>query len=236
KGIGFAITEVLATSGAKVVICNRNEEEGIGSAKKIKEKGFDVDFKSMDLSIPSSIKETIQNVNSENGKIDAVINSAGHLIVKPAIEYGVEDIDELLQINLRGALVLAQEAAKVMIPNKGGKLVFVSSILAERAVPNQAAYIATKGGIAALTKALSIEWAKYNIQVNAIAPQLTRTPMTEGLFSDPDKMKSVIERTPAGRAGEPSDVAGLAKFLCSSQSDYLTGQHICVDGGRSASG
>ena len=83
---------------------------------------------------------------------------------------------------------------------------------------------------------MSIEWAKYNIQVNAIAPQLTRTPMTEGLFSDPDKMKSVIERTPAGRAGEPSDVAGLAKFLCSSQSDYLTGQHICVDGGRSASG
>jgi NAD(P)-dependent dehydrogenase (short-subunit alcohol dehydrogenase family) len=234
KGIGNAIADTLAMSGAKVIICNRNEEEGVKSANQIKEKGLLAEFKSIDMSIPSSIKEVVQSVNGENGRIDAVINSAGHLIVKPAIDYEVEEIESLLQINLRGAFVLAQETAKVMIPNKRGKLIFVSSILAERAVPNQAAYIATKGGIAALTRALSIEWAQYNIQVNAIAPQLTRTPMTEGLFSNHEKMKTVIERTPAGRAGEPHDIAGLAKFLCSNESDYLTGQHICVDGGRSA--
>lgn len=234
KGIGNAIADTLAMSGAKVIICNRNEEEGVKSANQIKEKGLLAEFKSIDMSIPSSIKEVVQSINVENGRIDAVINSAGHLIVKPAIDYEVEEIESLLQINLRGAFVLAQETAKVMIPNKRGKLIFVSSILAERAVPNQAAYIATKGGIAALTRALSIEWAQYNIQVNAIAPQLTRTPMTEGLFSNHEKMKTVIERTPAGRAGEPHDIAGLAKFLCSNESDYLTGQHICVDGGRSA--
>ena len=236
KGIGFAIAETLAMSGARVVICNRNEKEGRESANSIKEKGFDVEFKSMDLSIPSSIKEVVESVNLEYGRIDAAINSGGHLIVKPALEYEVEEIESLLHINLRGAFVFAQEIAKAMIPNKAGKLIFISSMLAERAVPNQAAYIATKGGIAALTRALSIEWAEYNIQVNAIAPQLTRTPMTEGLFSDSEKMKNVIDRTPAGRAGEPSDVAGLAKFLCSEESDYLTGQHICVDGGRSAIG
>lgn len=234
KGIGNAIADTLAMSGAKVIICNRNEEEGVKSANQIKEKGLLAEFKSIDMSIPSSIKEVVQSINVENGRIDAVINSAGHLIVKPAIDYEVEEIESLLQINLRGAFVLAQETAKLMIPNKRGKLIFVSSILAERAVPNQAAYIATKGGIAALTRALSIEWAQYNIQVNAIAPQLTRTPMTEGLFSNLEKMKTVIERTPAGRAGEPHDIAGLAKFLCSNESDYLTGQHICVDGGRSA--
>tara|TARA_Y100000590_G_scaffold226248_1_gene255614 strand:- start:547 stop:1341 length:795 start_codon:yes stop_codon:yes gene_type:complete len=236
KGIGFAIADILAMSGAKVIICNRNEKEGRESANSIKDKGLKAEFKSIDLSVPSSVKEVVGSVHSENGRIDAGVNSGGHLIVKPALEYDVEEIDNLLQINLRGAFVFAQEVAKAMIPNKCGKLIFVSSMLAERAVPNQAAYIATKGGIAALTRALSIEWAEYNIQVNAIAPQLTRTPMTEGLFSDPQKMKNVIDRTPAGRAGESQDVAGLAKFLCSDESDYLTGQHICVDGGRSAIG
>ena len=236
KGIGLAIADTLAMSGAKVIICNRNEKEGAEVADAIKGKGLKAEFKSMDLSNPSSIKEVVESMNKKCGKIDAAVNSGGHLIVKPALKYDVEEIDNLFQINLRGAFIFAQEVAKAMIPNNGGKIIFVSSMLAERAVPNQAAYIATKGGIAALTRALSVEWAEYNIQVNAIAPQLTRTPMTEGLFSDPGKMENVINRTPAGRAGESQDVAGLAKFLCSDESDYLTGQHICVDGGRSAVG
>jgi NAD(P)-dependent dehydrogenase (short-subunit alcohol dehydrogenase family) len=123
-----------------------------------------------------------------------------------------------------------------MIRRGGGKILFVTSFLAERAVPNQAPYIAAKGAVVALTRALAVEWAPHNIQVNALGPQLTRTPLTEGLYADPQKMEAVLARTPAGRAGEPGDVAGAAVFLCSPASDYLTGQHIIVDGGRSAGG
>ena len=109
-------------------------------------------------------------------------------------------------------------------------------MVAERAVPNQSAYIATKGAVVSLTRALALEWAPHGIQVNALGPQLTKTPMTGGLFANPDKMAEVFARTPAGRAGLPEDLTGAALFLCSSASDYLTGQHIIVDGGRAAAG
>lgn len=118
----------------------------------------------------------------------------------------------------------------------GGKILFLASMLAERAAPNQSAYVATKGAVVSLTRALALEWAQHDIQVNALGPQLTRTPMTEGLFKDPEKMKAVFARTPAGRAGAPEDAAGAALFLCSAASDYLTGRHVVVDGGRGVVG
>jgi NAD(P)-dependent dehydrogenase (short-subunit alcohol dehydrogenase family) len=156
-------------------------------------------------------------------------------VVKPALETTPDDLEGLLAVHVRGAYACAQSAARAMISRgEGGKILFITSILAEQAVPNQSAYIAAKGGIVAMSRALAIEWGPYNIQVNALGPQLTRTPLTEGLYADPEKMAEVISRTPAGRAGEPGDVAGAAVFLCSPASDYLTGQHIIVDGGRSA--
>ena len=165
------------------------------------------------------------------------MNSAAINIVKPALDHTPEDVDALLASNVRGAFFCAQEAAKVMVDQEGGgKIVLLTSMVAERAVPNQAAYVATKGAVVSLVRALALEWAPHNIQVNALGPQLTRTPMTGGLFANPEKMAEVFARTPAGRAGVPEDLTGAALFLCSPASDYLTGQHIVVDGGRGAAG
>ena len=176
----------------------------------------------------------VHAVLDEHGRLDAMVTSAGRIIVKPALEISADELDGLLAVHVRGSFLCAQAAARAMIEGGGGggKILFISSTLAERAVPNQSAYIAAKGGVLSLARALAIEWAPHGIQVNALGPQLTRTPLTEGLYADPEKMKAVLARTPAGRAGEPGDVAGAAVFLCSPASDYLTGQHIVVDGGR----
>jgi len=165
-----------------------------------------------------------------------MVNSAAINIVKPALDHTPDDVDALLASNVRGAFFCAQEAAKVMVDQGGGKIVLLTSMVAERAVPNQAAYVATKGAVVSLVRALALEWAPHGIQVNALGPQLTKTPMTGGLFANPEKMAEVHARTPAGRAGVPEDLTGAALFLCSSASDYLTGQHIVVDGGRGAAG
>ena len=179
----------------------------------------------------------MEEVVSSHGGLHVLVNSAAINIVKPALDHTPEDLDALLKSNVRGAFLCAQEAARAMVAQGGGgKIVLLTSMVAERAVPNQSAYIATKGAVVSLTRALALEWAPHGIQVNALGPQLTKTPMTGGLFANPDKMAEVFARTPAGRAGLPEDLTGAALFLCSSASDYLTGQHIIVDGGRAAAG
>ena len=235
-GIGLAIGRALAGAGARVVLAGRSRERGREAARALEAEGLSAEFRPLDVTDPASVSALVEGVAASHGGLGALVTSAGALTVKPALAFAPEEVDALLAVHVRGTFLCAQAAARAMIPGGGGKILFISSFLAERAVPNQAPYIAAKGAVAALARALALEWAPHNIQVNALAPQLTRTPMTEGLYADPQKMAGVLARTPAGRAGEPEDVAGAAVFLCSPASDYLTGQHIIVDGGRSAAG
>jgi NAD(P)-dependent dehydrogenase (short-subunit alcohol dehydrogenase family) len=232
-GIGFAIARALAGAGARVVLSSRSAGPGEEAAGALRGEGLSAQFVPCDVSEPESVDRLVRGVLDEHGRLDAMVTSAGRIIVKPALEITADELDGLLAVHVRGTFICAQAAARAMIDGGGGgKILFISSTLAERAVPNQSAYIAAKGGVVSLARALAIEWAPHSIQVNALGPQLTRTPLTEGLYADPEKMKTVLARTPAGRAGEPEDVAGAAVFLCSPASDYLTGQHIVVDGGR----
>ncbi|MEE9256785.1 MAG: glucose 1-dehydrogenase [bacterium] len=232
-GIGLAIARALAGAGAKVVLSSRSAGPGEEAAGALRGEGLSAEFVPCDVSEPESVDRLVRTVLEEHGRLDAMVTSAGRILVKPALEISADELDGLLAVHVRGSFVCAQAAARAMIEGGGGgKILFISSTLAERAVPNQSAYIAAKGGVLSLARALAIEWAPHGIQVNALGPQLTRTPLTEGLYADPEKMKAVLARTPAGRAGEPEDVAGAAVFLCSPASDYLTGQHIVVDGGR----
>ena len=180
----------------------------------------------------------VGEVVSSHGGLNVLVNSAAINIVKPALDHAPEDVDALLASNVRGAPFSARRKPRGRWSNGGGggKIVLLTSMVAERAVPNQAVYVATKGAVVSLTRALALEWAPHGIQVNALGPQLTKTPMTGGLFANQEKMAEVHARTPAGRAGVPEDLTGAALFLCSSASDYLTGQHIVVDGGRGAAG
>ncbi len=235
-GIGLGKARALAGAGARVVHAARSRERGEAAAEALRAEGGEAEFRAVEVTDPDSIAALAEGVAADLGGLDAMVTSAGRLIVKPALEYAPAEVDELLAVNVRGAFLCAQAAARVMIPRRRGKILLLSSVLAERAVPNQAAYIATKGAITALARALAVEWGPHNIQVNALGPQLTRSPMTEGLFADPEKMAGILAITPAGRAGEPEDLAGAALFLCSPASDYLSGQHIVVDGGRSAGG
>ena len=236
SGIGLAIAKALADAGAKVVIAGRSQERGDEALEALRNDGLDAQFLSCDIGDADSVSNLIGEVVSSRGGLHVLVNSAAINIVKPALDHAPEDVDALLASNVRGAFLCAQKAAKVMVERGGGKIVLLTSMVAERAVPNQAVYVATKGAVVSLTRALALEWAPHGIQVNALGPQLTKTPMTGGLFDNPEKMAEVHARTPAGRAGAPEDLTGAALFLCSAASDYLTGQHIVVDGGRGAAG
>ncbi len=236
SGIGLAIGRSLAEAGASVVLSGRSEERGMEAVLSLQGAGLEAEFRPCDAAEPESCARLLESVAGDHGCLDALVTCAGGLMVKPALDVTSGELDELLAVHIRGAFTCAQAAARAMIPQGAGKILFITSFLAERAVPNQAAYIAAKGGVVALMRALALEWAPHGIQVNALGPQLTRTPLTEGLYADSRKMEAVLARTPAGRAGEPEDVTGAAVFLCSSASDYLTGQHIVIDGGRSAGG
>ena len=236
SGIGLAIAKALADAGARVVISGRSQERGDEAIETFRADGLDAGFLSCDVGDAGSVSALVGEVVSSHGGLNVLVNSAAINIVKPALDHAPEDVDALLASNVRGAFLCAQTAAKVMVDQGGGKIVLLTSMVAERAVPNQAVYVATKGAVVSLTRALALEWAPHDIQVNALGPQLTKTPMTGGLFANPEKMAEVHARTPAGRAGAPEDLTGAALFLCSSASDYLTGQHIIVDGGRGAAG
>ena len=236
SGIGLAIAKALADAGAKVVLAGRSVERGDEALEALRADNLDAQFLACDVGDAESVSALVGEVVSRHGGLNVMVNSAAINIVKPALDHAPEDVDVLLTSNVRGAFLCAQEAAKVMVDGGGGKIVLLTSMVAERAVPNQAVYVATKGAVVSLTRALALEWAPHGIQVNALGPQLTKTPMTGGLFANPEKMAEVHARTPAGRAGLPEDLTGAALFLCSSASDYLTGQHIVVDGGRGAAG
>ena len=235
SGIGLAIGGALAGAGARVALAGRSGARGEEALAALRAEGLEARFLPCDVA--DAVSRLIRDAAALHGGLHVLVHSAAINLVKPALEYAPAEVDALLACNARGAFLCAREAARVMIPQgEGGKILFLASMVAERAAPNQAVYAATKGAVVSLARALAIEWAPHGIQVNALGPQLTRTPMTEGLFANPGKMREVLARTPAGRAGLPEDAAGAALFLCSAASDYLTGQHVVVDGGRSAAG
>ena len=237
SGIGLAIGRALAGAGARVALAGRSPERGEEALEAFRAERLSARFHPCDVADAESVAGLVKEVAAVHGGLHVLAHSAAMNVVKPALEHAPGDLDALLGCNVRGAFFCAQEAARAMIAQgSGGKILFLASMLAERAAPNQSAYVASKGAVVSLTRALALEWAQHDIQVNALGPQLTRTPMTEGLFKDPEKMKAVFARTPAGRAGAPEDVAGAALFLCSAASDYLTGRHVVVDGGRGAVG
>jgi 2-dehydro-3-deoxy-D-gluconate 5-dehydrogenase len=228
SGLGAAIATGLAQAGATVAVHgNRRAATETAAAIGSKAAAFRAD-----LSTTAGAGELYAQVKDKFGRVDILINNAGTILRHAAEEYPLEDWQTVIQVNLTSVFQLSQLVGHDMIATQsGGKIVNIASLLSFQGGIRVPAYAASKGGVAQLTKALANEWASKNIQVNAIAPGYFATTNTEALQADETRNRQILERIPAGRWGQPNDLAGAALFLSSPASDYVTGTVITVDGG-----
>ncbi len=230
RGLGRAAAIALNGAGANVILIGRDsaslEETRTLLSDPKRSKIFEADVTNDDLR-----KKIIADVTRDCGKIDILINNAGIIRRDPALEYSEKDWDEVIETNLSSVFHWSQDAAKEMMKTGGGKIINIASVLSFSGGVNVVAYAAAKGGVAQLTKALANEWAKHNINVNAIAPGYFETNATSALRKNPERSAQILSRIPAGRFGDPNELAGAFIFLASSASDYMHGHIMTVDGG-----
>jgi NAD(P)-dependent dehydrogenase (short-subunit alcohol dehydrogenase family) len=188
-----------------------------------------------DPAIEVDVKQIVDGTVEKFGGIDILITAAGVSIIKPIVEYPLDDFKTIMDANVTGTWLVAREVGKVMIEQgRGGKVILVSSTRGLLGMANYTGYAASKGAIHILTKSLGCEWGKYNINVNAIAPTVFRTALTQWMFDDKDFYKVFLKRIPIGRLGEAEDFIGSVLFLSSKASDFMTGSIMYVDGGYTA--
>lgn len=231
RGIGRGIALALANAGADVAICSRTEEQLRRTAAEIEKMGRTSLVIRTDVARTDEINRMVSKVLDKFQRIDILVNAAGVNLRLPATEVTEEIWDSIVDINLKGTFFCCQAVGRVMIEQKKGKIINIGSLTSHIGIPTIAPYAATKSGILALTKTLAIEWAKYNINVNCIGPGYYKTEMTRKLFEDPKWVEKVLKNIPMNRTGTVEDLMGIAVFLVSDASDYITGQIIYVDGG-----
>jgi len=229
-GLGAAIAIALAEAGAHVA-CHGNTRSPESTVEQIESAGGVAHPITGDLSKAETAQNIITQTLDRFSRIDILINNAGTIRRAPAVDYSDDDWTAVIEVNLSSVFRLSKLAGKQMIDNGGGKIVNIASLLSFQGGITVPAYAASKGGVAQLTKALANEWAKHQINVNAIAPGYMRTTNTAALQADETRNRQILERIPAGRWGEPEDVAGAAVFLSSRASDYVNGHVLVVDGG-----
>jgi len=230
RGLGKAIALKLAQMGANIVLNDIVNSDSIDeTAEEFRAAGFNVIVTKGDVRNPDDVKEMVDKAVEAFGRIDILVNNAGITKDKPLAMMSLEDWDDVLDINLKGAFICTKAVAKVMIKQKSGKIINVASVAGVMGNPGQANYSASKAGLIGLTKTTAKELASRNITCNAIAPGLIKSKMTDVL---PEKVKeSYLNSIPLKRFGTPEDVANVVGFLASEDSNYVNGQVIHIDGG-----
>lgn len=229
KGIGKAIAFALAEAGAHIAVVSRTPDPEI--KKTILALGRRYIHHSADLTQREQTKGVIHSILKRMGSLNILVNNAGIIRRAPSARHNENDWDATLEIDLTAAFILSQAAGQIMLEEGKGKIINIASVLAFQGGINVAAYSVSKHGIAGLTKALANDWAGKGINVNAIAPGWITTEFTEALQRDPTRAQSIIQRTPAGRWGNPENIVGAAVFLASPASDFVHGVILPVDGG-----
>ena len=230
SGLGAAIALALAEAGASVA-CHGNRRPADETSEQIRSLGRQSQSFAADLSKPDGADSLYAAVSAAIGAPDILVNNAGMIDREAAENYDVQAWMTVLQVNLNSVFRLCQLAGRVMLGRRQGKIINIASLLSFQGGIRVPAYAASKGGVAQLTKAMANEWAERNVQVNAIAPGYFRTENTSALQKDEIRNRQILERIPAGRWGEPEDIAGAAVFLASPASNYITGEVLVVDGG-----
>ena len=235
RGLGRAISLALAHAGADVALGLRDINADSGLAAEIRKIGRKALALQMDMRNMQQISSAVDHAAKEFGRIDILVNNAGIAPENLAENVREEDFDETLAINLKGTFFATQAVGRLMIRQKNGKIINMSSQAGFAALPTESIYCMTKAGIAHLTKCLAVEWGKYGITVNAVAPTFIHTPGTEGALSDAAFRADTLERIAAlHRIGEPMEVAGAVVFLASPAASLITGETILIDGGWTA--
>ena len=234
RGIGRAIAAEFAAREARVVITGRDPSTLENTASEISGENRSVLPIVCDVAQSQDTRNTVEQVISEFGRIDTLVNVAGVNRRKPALEITEDDYDYVMNINLRGAFLLSQLAGRHMIRQRSGSLINVTSLNNDRPLRNVAPYAMSKAALGQLTRALALEWSGFGVRVNAIGPGFILTDLTRKLWSDPQMQAWNRANTPQQRLGQPEDLVGTAIFLASPASAFLTGQILYVDGGFTA--
>jgi gluconate 5-dehydrogenase len=233
RGLGFGIARGLATAGATVILNGRKPDELTAAAKALTDAGLKAGVAVFDITDRAAVKSAVDAVIAKHGAVDILVNNAGIQRRGPLVDFAQKEWDEIIAVNLTAPFVVSQAVLPGMIAKKRGKIIHIASLMSELARPTVVPYTAAKGGVRQLTRGMAVELAPMGIQVNAIAPGYFATEMNRALIDNTEFNAWVCKRTPAGRWGQPDELAGLAVFLASSASDYMTGQMLVIDGGMS---
>ena len=231
QGIGLAIAEGLAAAGAAVVLNGRDVSKLEAARAMLAAKGYSVVAAVFDVTEEAEVDRAIARIERERGPIDILFNNAGMQFRTQLEDYPLEKWRELMRVNVDSAFIVGKAVARAMIVRKRGKIINVCSVQSELGRPGIAPYTATKGAIKMLTKGMCADWAKYNIQVNALGPGYFKTPLNQALVDNPEFSAWLEKRTPAARWGDVGELVGAAIFLASPASSFVNGHILYVDGG-----
>lgn len=236
SGIGRASAVLFAKEGAKVAVADIVRKGSLETVKMIRNSGGDATFVETDVSRASDVERMVKTTVEKYGKLDILFNNAGINLEKTVTDTTEEELNKVIDINLKGVFLCSRYAIPEMIRNSGGVIINTASIRGLVGQFHLAAYCASKGAVVLLTKAMALDYGPYNIRVNCICPGGIQTPMHEAFLAtvaDPEReMREMLKKIPLGRIGQPEDVAHAALFLASDESFYITGVALPVDGGR----
>jgi NAD(P)-dependent dehydrogenase (short-subunit alcohol dehydrogenase family) len=231
RGIGRAIALGLAEAGANVVLCSRSKTEIDAVAAEISQKGGQALAMVTDLTVHEQLENLVHESVGRFGRIDILVNNAARSFLRGLLELREDGWDKCFNTNVKAVWLLSRLVARRMIEQKGGKIINITTVGADKAEAGMAAYGCSKAALKMLTRCMAREWAPLGINVNAVAPGLTRTDFSKPLWSNPDVERMICQAIPKGKIGEPEDVVGAVLFLASGAADYITGDTIYVDGG-----
>lgn len=231
RGLGAAMAKGLAEAGASIVVADIDLQSATSTADHIKQAGGKAIPVSVDVGSADDVKAMVDAAVNTFGTVDILVNNAGINRRNPCIEMSEADWDAVIRVNLKGTFLCAREVGKILVEKQSGKVINVASLLATVAQPNRGPYAASKGAVAQFTKVLALEWAPYNINVNAIAPGYFATELNTKLMEDKQVYDEITARIPMARWADPQELIGTVVFLASDASSYMSGQLVNIDGG-----